>query len=695
MEFVQDETKLKEMADLKPGEMLPEDISLIMKKDKTAEDYYELFTRARDFDIPRLNEYEELMAFYEGRQDLLSRYSGEKPWVMDVTTGYATDAIDTRIASLIANDYNGELEPLSPEDVDSISALNSAQKMMWRFLEMDNVIKESIRRSAVIREAYTHIVYDDVKFGGTNRKMRGKLSAYFINPANVFVDPNALEFKEADYVCITERISPKKVKDQYPSFDFKAARANSLYTSQERGEIFLGNDYDTEQEEVLTKITFYEVTKHGTPKQTIHKTVLVENQIVEDTTKMKTKYLPIAQLRWKKRMDSPYGISLMDALLPSQKAINSIEGAIINTALAFAVPSFVVSKDSGLDPQDVARSAGAPGVVYPVEGSVDQAIRPLMQGKVVDDQMLIIKKENEDTIYKLAGVTQQFQGDIGSAGNTAGGTDQAVNRATLIEHNFFSNLEEYIEDLTNIVTNYIIQIYSGQTMYSRGEKQTDGRYNFNMVNVPEGLEDVEYTFNIDLDITTQFNRERFKELTKELFQMERQYDAPVKVITIKDILKQYNMPNREELIRRYDDIITKDNDSKAAVISEFTKVTSQFQIDPELVQQAIAEIIDGKESKMVEMVMQQVQQLLDQQRQQQEQVAQQQEAAAEEQQLQQDQMGLMQEDTLNAMPEQLGLPADVAGEEEFNLAQQEGTLPESGFNGEEEFNLGEDIGQIL
>ena len=69
MEFVQDETKLKEMADLKPGELLPEDVSLIMKKDKTAEDYYELFTRARDFDIPRLNEYEELMAFYEGRQD--------------------------------------------------------------------------------------------------------------------------------------------------------------------------------------------------------------------------------------------------------------------------------------------------------------------------------------------------------------------------------------------------------------------------------------------------------------------------------------------------------------------------------------------------------------------------------------------------------------------------------------------------
>jgi hypothetical protein len=155
------------------------------------------------------------------------------------------------------------------------------------------------------------------------------------------------------------------------------------------------------------------------------------------------------------------------------------------------------------------------------------------------------------------------------------------------------------------------------------------------------------------------------------------------------------MPNREELIRRYDDIITKDNDSKAAVINEFTKITTQFQIDPDLVQQALAEIIDGKESKMVEMVMQQVQQLLEQQKEQQELQAEQQQAATEQQELQQDQMGLMQEDTLNAMPEQLGLPDDVGGEEEFNLAQQEGTLPESGFSGEEEFNLSEDIGQML
>lgn len=684
------------MADAKPGELKDEDISLVMKKDKTAEDYYELFKRARDFDLPRLDEYEELMAFYEGRQDLLVRYSGDKPWVMDVTTGYATDAIDTRVASLIANDYNGELEPLSPEDVDPVAALNSAQKMTWKFLEMDNVIKESIRRAAVIREAYTHIVYDDVKFGGTNRKMRGKLSAYFINPANVFIDPNALEFKDADYVCITERISPKKVKEQYPDFDFKSARANSIYTSQERGEIYLGNDYDSEQEEVLTKITFYEVAKNGTPKQMIYKTVLVENQIVEDTIKLKTKYLPIAQLRWKKRMDSPYGLSLMDSLLPSQKAINSVEGAIINTALAFAVPSFVVSKDSGLDPQDVARTAGAPGVVYPVEGSVDQAIRPLMQGKVVDDQMLVIKKENEETIYKLAGVTQQFQGDIGSAGNTSGGTDKAVNRATMIEHNFFTNLEEYIEDLTNIIVNYIIQIYSGQTMYSRGERQSSGQYNFNMINIPEGIEDIEYAFSIDLDITTQYNKERFKELTKELFQMERQYDAPVKVITIKDILKQYNMPNRDELIRRYEDIITKDNDSKAALIAEFTRLTTQYQIDPALVQQGIAEILEGKESAIVEQIMQQIAQMVEQQQQMAEQQAAQQQAAMEQQELAQQEMMLRQGNVRDQAPEALGIPEGLSGQEEFGLEGMEGegggTLPE-GVTGEETFGLGEITGQ--
>lgn len=56
----------------------------------------------------------------------------------------------------------------------------------------------------------------------------------------------------------------------------------------------------------------------------------------------------------------------MDQLLNLQKAVCSIESAITNTAIAYAAPSMMVAKGSGVDPQMVAKANGAPGVVYSV-----------------------------------------------------------------------------------------------------------------------------------------------------------------------------------------------------------------------------------------------------------------------------------------------------------------------------------------
>ena len=73
-----------------------------------------LWDKAQAFDKGRIDEYTELMAFYEGQQHLLSAYKTAKPWVVNINSPYATYAIDNRVSSLMANDYIGELEPLSP-----------------------------------------------------------------------------------------------------------------------------------------------------------------------------------------------------------------------------------------------------------------------------------------------------------------------------------------------------------------------------------------------------------------------------------------------------------------------------------------------------------------------------------------------------------------------------------------------------
>lgn len=203
---------------------------------KTAKDYAALFQKARYFDSTRFTEYTENLAFYEGKQSMLSKYSGAKPWVVDINSPYATDAINTRVASLMANDYIGALEPLSPDDEDLIRSLNDAYVNQWHELNMDNIINESILKCAINREAYVHFIYrpNDIK-GGTNRLRKGKLEAYFLDPESVLIDPNARDFKDADYIIIIGRISPKMAKIKYGYVSENGyGKGASMYTPQDR-----------------------------------------------------------------------------------------------------------------------------------------------------------------------------------------------------------------------------------------------------------------------------------------------------------------------------------------------------------------------------------------------------------------------------------------------------------------------------
>ena len=625
-----------------------------------------LFRKARDFDLTRFEDYRELMAFYEGNQDLLSRYSENKPWVVSMNTPFASLAIDTRVASLQASDYMGVLQPLSPDDIENIQKLNDLYHNEWKLMNMNNKVNDAIHRAAIAREAYIHVVFNGDKIkGGTNRLNKGVLEAYFLEPGSVLIDPKALEMKDADYIIVTERLTPEQAKTMYGISMEDDDTPNSVFTPQDRGEMYLDNDYDTEQYDVLTKMTFYE--KSG---EIIYKTCMVEEQVVTPKTKLEINVFPIAQLRWEKKAQSPYGLSLMDRLLPEQKAINSIESAIVNSTLSTVAPQYVVRKDSGLDPKKVANFSGAPGVVYSVNGDPTNAIIPLNNPKI-DPQIIEIKREYELTIDKIASRTNEFLGRFGTAGNTSAGAQAAASRATIIEQKFLSNMEDFIEDLTRILVEFITKAFEGETMFTRGEERANGTFEFGEIEVNEELKDIEYTFWIDLEIKTRFSRERERQLMLELFQFERQYDAPVKTITVKDILQKFEVSNRRELVERYDQLTRQDAETKAQIIDRFTKIANESGIDERMIQMGIREIMEGKETPTVDQILEEVQRR-------------QEEMAAAQEQMQQDEMELAEQEL--QLPNQIAeLPSEGLLD---NVPSQLGAdLPETPEGGNEEASL--------
>lgn len=588
---------------MKKKEEVVEYLSIQSELDK-AKPYTEMYKKAYDFNTERFDSYAELMAFYQGNQHLLKKYKTNRPWVVNMNTPYATVAIENRIASILVNDYEGDLIPLAPEDVDIIEPIDRVYKREWERLDIDRIIRSCVETSAVVREAYCHIIVDDKKiYGGTKRKRVGALTAEIIEPARVLIDPTARNLKDANYMIVLGRISKKEALDTYDKLRNLSIQAPE-YTPMQRGEVYYDNDYTTEQEDVFTVWNFYQ-KENGK----IKKTKLINNIIVKETI-LDISRFPIAQLRWKKAAQSCYGISLMDQLLSLQKAINSIESAITNTAIAYAAPSMMVAKGSGVDPKVVARSNGAPGIVYSVNGNLDNAIKPVVPPKI-QDEILAIKQDFEAKIREISGNSNQFMGNIGTAANTVGGAEVAVERAKIIEVNIINNIEDFVEEIVNILVEFIMKMYpNAELTYSNG-RDGEGLYSFDVIKMPKKSEmkDLEYKFYIELDKKSQYSKDKQKQELMDLFQFERQYDAPVKTITVSDIIKNSDLVNKDEIIARYNSLNSQDAQTKAETIDKIISTANNMGISQDLVIQSTAEIIaGGEEHPATDQLMQMIEQ---------------------------------------------------------------------------------------
>lgn len=571
----------------KNNEVLEEHYSIAEELDK-AKNYTEMYTKAHNFNSERFDAYAELMAFYQGNQHLLKKYKTDRPWVVNMNTPYSTVAIENRIASILVNDYEGDLLPISPEDIDIIEPIDRVYKREWERLNIDKIIRNCVETAAVVREAYCHITVDDKKiFGGSKRKRIGALCAEMIDPASVLIDPNARSLKDANYCIVLGRISKKEALETYKKLKSLSVQAPE-YTPPERGEVYYDNDYSTEQENVYTVWNFY-IKDSGK----IKKVKLINNIIVKESY-IDIKRFPIAQLRWKKAAQSCYGISLMDQLLCLQKAINAIESAITNTAIAYAAPSMMVAKGSGVDPKVVAKSNGAPGVVYSVNGNLDNAIKPVVPPKI-QDEILAIKNDFEIKIREISGNSNQFMGNIGTAANTVGGAEVAVERAKIIEVNIINNIEDFVEEIVNIIVEFITKMYPNAELSYPNGKDGEGAYQFDVIKMPRKsqMKDLEYSFYIELDKKSQYSKDKQKQTLMDIFQMERQYDAPIKTITVSDIIKNSDLVNKDEIIARYNSLNSQDAETKAETIEKIIGSSQMLGIPEELVTQAITEIIAG------------------------------------------------------------------------------------------------------
>lgn len=612
---------------------------MLDEESKLEKELTKLINDAVDFrKSTRDAEYINNMAHYEGLQWNLAENKDESPFMLKSDINHLKNAVDLRLGSLCSESYYGELQPLSPNDVEDIEVLNNLYKNEWSRLNADDFVEAAIKNGCIHDNGYTEVTFDEgAIYGGTGTRREGSIVLRNLSTSDVYLDPKADSLDECEYYVVKSKKSKSWIKRHKKDWLRKLEEENikvGYNDGSEDGDIYTGRNYTQTSGQLYTIDTVYrkypaeveiEVTDDNGEVVIDPETVVTdENGLITSadslkekvmTTQIKVHYMingylmetdeeypfdefPIIPFQWESIPQSPYGMPLLRGLTIPQKVANLIESAANNIAMHYSTPSWLVSDESGLDINKIAKLSNAVGMVWKVSGDIGNAIKQ-MEYPAVDEQLVTIKENFVQNIKNYSGISDTYIGNIGTAGSTAEGTNTAVNRATVIDNSPMKQIEKYVEKLSRMIIKFMTRYYKSQEIYIRDtQKNGQGAYTFKAFFMKDEFETINYDFTVKLSGRSKSDKNRQYNLMKDLYTIQNQYKDDKKVINIPDLVKAAQLDNYDDMFKRYSNMTEEAFQEKANLIVQIMQMGGTITpngtplIPAEQMQQGIIDVLD-------------------------------------------------------------------------------------------------------
>lgn len=582
----------------------------VLKKIKEAVEFRE---QQRD------QEYITNMAHYEGLQWNLAENKQDSPFLLRSDINHLKNAVDKRLGSLFAESYYGELQPLSPNDVDAINVLNNLYRNEWSRLNADDRVEEALKQAAIQDNGYVEISFDTgAIYGGTGTRNEGSITLKTLSTSDVYLDPTADSIDTCGYIVVKSQKSKEWIRRNRPEWLDKISSKDIKPVDIEDGEegnIYSGRYYSKSNQDMYKVNSVYEkypydhemettdpdtgkVTKETVTITKIRVHYVINDKLIATDDNYPFDEFSIIPLQWESIPQSPYGIPLVRGLTIPQKVANLIESAANNIAMHYSTPTWIVSSESGLDINKVAKLANALGMVWKVDGDVSKAIKQ-MEVPELNEQLIGIRNSFVGNIQAYSGVTDAYTGDIGTAGSTAQGTIDAINRATIIDNSPIKQIEKFVEKLSRMIIKFMVRYYKNQKIYIRDtQKDPNGDYTFKDFLMDPNYENINYDFTVKLSSRSKADKNRQYNLMKDLYQTQNQYKEDKRIINIPDLVKAAQLDNYDEMFKRFKDMSNEAYQEKADMIVQIMQIGQTITpngtplITAEQMQQGMIDVLD-------------------------------------------------------------------------------------------------------
>lgn len=460
------------------------------------------------------------------------------------------------LASIYSVAKGAEIIATSDADKELCTQLNIALDCIWDTQDVGYYQFKAGERAALCNLGLTQVGWDEnVTQGSGHNIQKGKITFKNISPMKFMRDPYAEEFDDSEWMCTFDNYHIS-ILMQNPDYKkaIKEWKEKNNNPEHEIGNV-LGDVYKgpnaiskSNAKDYYTLVIWWVRNEDGGIDElhTLNNEVLLHKR-----ENIKPNMFPIAPLYCNEPAGALIGTSECSKIFANNVAYNMMDSMALTAEYKNQHPPRFVSDQSKLNVQAFAKFGTEADKTFVVAGDASKAIH-YHQFPEVSNFLPTLKMSLEQGIQAVSGIDGRYTGrDTGSI-ITTGGTEEMLNRVTLIDTPKILMYEKYCKRLTELVLGNMIE-FAPKRKFFRQRPGKPSEWETVEVDFPNINSDTLFNYRIAISSELPKNKQRMAAMATELLQAQAQYRKDgdnVNWITEEEWLEFQDLPFKERMLER-------------------------------------------------------------------------------------------------------------------------------------------------
>jgi hypothetical protein len=529
--------------------------------------YYRRFLQAEQAVKPKHNVWNVLDTFDRAEQ---WKDVPMPPWLPRPVTNYIRYIRTMKRANLASAIPKASYSPVDPEDKKVVNDLQFAYDHVWTHSKLERLVRRCIDRGTLQGTSIGYVYFDDSVVRGKyykpndkrNAMYEGKICVKRFPNSQFFPDPDAYRIEDCKFIETTEMLPLAQVKNMKVFKDY-AGENLDLYKgtqlemdSDANGEIYKRDNYPSSNSmsnqqgnELVTLHTHYERYLNDNGKWQLDISYYIRNSdfLLLRLEDVQPNIYPFAAYYDEEEENDFWGTSGCMDILENQKVLNKLNQTAATISMMHQNPQKVVQRDSGINAQELARTGTLAGKVW--QSNIPQPIEYLQHPDIPNGLF-----ETEDRITSdikdMAGMNEAYTGQSVGSLTTSTGVDSLIERATVRDKDKSTQIDAFIEDLSDIIVLFIIHHWKEKRPISR--PLPNGGTEYGQFNPVDKLtaDNLEWRVKSDVYARSPMTQASRRQQADKLMQMQGQFQFNPPLILPEEWILFQDFDFKEQILQR-------------------------------------------------------------------------------------------------------------------------------------------------